>query len=601
MTPLDTDQQAAVACDAPRILVRAGAGSGKTRVITERIARILEGAWHPEEVLALTFTRAAAQEMRERVRVRLSDSSPGGVGALQVTTFHAWCARTLRRYADRLGMSLAFSIIDELDRDELIVYSAREVGLCPQPGQKTRAGQWKTPARLLQEGTVQRQYQAAMREANAVDFDGLETEILRLLALPDVAAELRWRHRHVLVDEYQDTSGVQQRILDFLAPDHLFLVGDSAQSIYAFRGARVEGIQELGGRGGWTVLDLPSNYRSAPAIVDAANGLAAAMAVPGLAMEAIRVGVPGAVDLVTASDRVALDAAIAADIDVEGWDGQGRRWGELAVLAPTWRLLDELAPVLAARGIPHRIARRGGDLWDGEAARWLVAGLRVVRNPRDHLALHRMLRGTVDAATWARCRTRSLADELPIKDVVLDALAGTWSLTRVADYPTEWAGRERAVDAARWIVAIASLFPDLLPEPFLAALSPLPDEVASWCAATGDRSLTGFLDWYAGRRVEGAPGEDADLDQVTLTTIHGAKGLEWSRVWVLGLEEGHLPRQGSDVEEARRLAYVAVTRARDRLRLCASRHREPSRFLAEAGQGMPPDDPPAGGERDIQI
>lgn len=597
MTTLTPHQRAAVECSAPRILLRAPAGSGKTATLVERVARLLTGGWHPAEVLCLTFTRAASAEMRERVEARLDGQRIRSLRRLTVTTFHAWAARTIREYADRLGMDAAFTIRDEQDRDDLTVFAGRELGKCPAEGAKPRAGQWKSPRRLWQEDDVRDRYRRLMREANAVDYDGLEILLRRLLGLPDVAAELRRRWRHVLVDEYQDTSAGQQAILDALAADNLFVVGDSAQSIYGFRGAHVGGCVDLAERPDWTTLALPDNFRSLPPIVAAANRLAAAMAVPGVEMVATRgTDLPPDLDHLSACPREAptpedLHAIIAGEIATRLGS-----WRDCAILAPTWSALDPVAEALTAAGVPSRLARRAFEAWDSEEARWAVACLRVAANPRDHLALFAALNGfavRVGMGEWARARAASLRAEAPVFDVVatehpaaaapiIAAISNARALGEGV-HPFEWVHETCS--------ALAPEFRRLHLES--RSFAAFEDAVMAWSEKTSGATIRDFLDFYAARHVDGAAVKDDDEDAVTLTTIHGAKGREWPAVWLLGWQDGCLPRPGADVEESRRLAYVAVTRARDRLRICLDTSTHPSRFVAEAlGDAMPtPEEP----------
>jgi DNA helicase II / ATP-dependent DNA helicase PcrA len=248
---LSPEQLAAAEAADSHILCKAAPGSGKTRVLVARIAHLLK-RYHPSEVLALTFTRKAAAEMRERL---VAEVGPRG-RRVDLLTFHSWAAGLLRTYADRLGWDPRFSVRDDQDKKDLVVFVGGELGL-----------KWKSAKRLWQEEAVRVRYHTLLREAQAMDYDMLETELLRLLELPDVAAELRGRLQHVLVDEGQDTSATQQAILDALAPANLFVVGDHAQSIYSFRGAHVEGFVGLGARPGWRVLELATNYRSDAAVV----------------------------------------------------------------------------------------------------------------------------------------------------------------------------------------------------------------------------------------------------------------------------------------------------------------------------------------------
>jgi superfamily I DNA/RNA helicase len=571
-----------------RLLVRAAPGSGKTRTLVERVARLLETGFHPSELIALTFTRKAAAEMRERLEVRVPGKPAAWWRQLHALTFHAWACKVIRTYHDKVGLPRNFSIRDEQDRESLVLYAARELGLCPAPGEKKRAGQWTSTRRLWQEAAVRTRYRQLLREACAVDFDGLELLLLELLRMPEVAEEIRRQRLHVLVDEGQDTSKGQQEILDALAPLALFVVGDPGQSIYGFRGAHLEGFAALGARPEFRTIDLPTNYRSLPPIVEAASRLAAAMTPPGLAQVAGRTGGDAqtirdlhapAADLY---DRVVDDiwCALTTKDDAPEWSG-------MAVLSPTWALLDALAETLSIAGIPHVVARGVLETWDTAPARQLIDCLRVAVNPHDHAALWSALNAftpRISMGAWAKVRALAMTTGT----TVLDALAAGREAPALVD-AIEALRAVLAAGATGWPAEADALIARLRAELGLlhldAKIADL-DAVERAVCAWGDEQEPGWtvrdlLDWYAGRHVTDAGADPEPPNAITLCTIHGAKGLEWPAVWVLGCEEGLLPRPG-DAEEPRRLAYVAITRGRERVRMCWTEEAVPSRFIAEA-------------------
>lgn len=603
---LNNQQLAAVTADDARLQVLAAPGSGKTRVLIERLARLLSSGTAPDEILALTFTRKASVEMRERLEFRLPEKRPSFWRDLQVSTFHAWCAATLRTYADRLGMVPNFSIYDDVDHDDLVRYAARELGKCPAPGAVKKPGQWTQIRRLWQEEDIRKRYYGLLREANAVDYDGLERLVLKLLEQEDVAAELRRRRVHVLVDEGQDTSREQQAILDALDPANLFVVGDFSQSIYGFRGANVAGFVDLGKRPGWRTIQLPTNYRSLGPIVEGATRLGEAMVVKGLQQESARGGGHEQWTLaqLAGADRDELAARIVYDIQKRHTDGEDGAeapfaWHQMAVLSPTWDMLDELSPHLEAAGIPHFVARRPGQVWDSEAARWLVVCLRVALNPHDHASLWsalNMFTPRMTLGAWAGVRSRAMR----AGGSVLDAVTGEVEAPVIADSIREVCAAV-SPDATGWPEAGDALIERLRAELVLLHLDTKREELdaaeKALCAWGDARTEAGetftvrdFLDWHSGRHVIEQAAEAEQADRVILTTVHGAKGLEWRGVWVLGCEEGKLPRAfkpdadgaSESLEEQRRSFYVAITRGMDRVRMCWSRHRERSRFVGEA-------------------
>ena len=547
---LDPHQTAAVLSPAPRILLRAGAGSGKTRVLVSRVVRLLRSGAHPAEILCLTFTRVAAGEMRDRILAELPDWR--GMSKLRVTTFHAWAARLLREYHDVVGYSRDFTIRDDQDRTDLIKFVGAELAL-----------KWKSAARLWEEDVVRSRYRELMREAQAMGYDDLEHELGRLLAHPDVADQLRRRWLHVLVDEMQDTSGDQQAILDALAPVNLFVVGDHAQSVYGFRGASPAGFTDLGGREGWAVLELPINYRSVPEIVESANTIAEDMTPPGLQMIAAR----------PSESEWAASVEIGALLeDMEPVYRQNPA-DDLAVLAPTWAILRELSGHLTSAGIPWRLARPLADVWESEEMRWLIQCLRAALNPDDHLSLHSALSAftpRIGIGDWSRVRAASLTDGSPILSCLRERMpAGcSWLVEAMATadhMEIAWALADE-LDRLH-LTTKAAYMRDVVIE----AIETYQHDAT---AETPEGERLALLDYYATRHLDADAAEaDEKESAVTLSTIHGAKGLEWPCVWILAWNEGAADSfgrairwMGRDREEQLRLRYVAVTRARDRLR-----------------------------------
>lgn len=575
MADLNPAQQLAVDVDARRVVCIAAPGAGKTRVLVQRVQRLLAAGWHPAEIVAVTFTRKAGREMLERLEA--AGLPRRVVRRLTVTTFHAWAAGLLREFADVLGLHPRFTVRDEADREDLVRFVGAELRL-----------KWTSPDRLWREERVRTRYRELLREAHAVDFDGLEFGLRRLLQDERVLGMLRSRYGHVLVDEGQDTSEDQQGILDDLAPANLFVVGDVSQAIYGFRGAHPDGFARLARDEAWRVVTLPTNYRSDPEIVAAATAIGRAMAEPGLEQDAARpaagfaavgviCGIPddeleqGHLDDV-ADDLAAVLQAAAPDT--------------CAVLAPTWARLDELAVVLAGRGIPHVVARRTMEVWATAEARWAIACLRVVQNPQDHLSLWQAVNAfqpRVSAGQWARARAASATTGDPVEHHLppLGVVAAIQAArAEQARDPLDLDGPASAV-----LRTLSGEMEALHLGSRVLGLEAFEVEVRRWLAT--ERlgrdvvdPLGEFLDWYAGRAV-GDVEEQAVEPRVQLVTVHAAKGLEWPHVWVIGCDDGVLPRRGGDLEEQRRLFYVATTRARDRVRWCSER--EPSRFIGEAG------------------
>lgn len=611
MSTLNADQRRAVELDHPRILCKAAPGAGKTRTLVERVVRLITTGWHPSEVLALTFTRAAAEEMRTRVVARLEEIAdergkvegqyPSWCAArLTLRTFHSWAALLLRQYADRLGVVREFTIYDDADREDVIKFVGLEL-----------AAKFKSARRLWEETSVRDRYWRLLREAGAFDYDMLEKTLTALIGQDMmVRRQLQARWKHVLVDEGQDTSLGQQRTLDLLCPDNLFVVGDPGQSIYSFRGAHPEGFLALAERAGWITVQLQTNYRSHAPIVDAATRLGQAMESPGLDQVAGRDDPVWELELAECSGPTSdavLDAvvdhlqgcAFPEDAEDQGLPAGGRTspwsWRDMAVLSPQWKFLDELALRLEAAGIPHVVARREVEVWDDPAARWAINCLRVAVNPQDHLSLWRAINAfqpRMGLRRWAQLRAAAMQAGWSVPEQIgEESSPEDYGESLGALYVAMAAARVRVVNGEGVALAIWEIGPTLrllLEQLHLNTRVEWLDRfgmaVGEWTAEAEDPSAQAFLDWYAARSIQDALAKD-DEDRVTLLSCHGSKGLEWPCVWMLACEPGVMPRSskaGPGLEESRRLFYVATTRARDRLRWCWSEDRGRSPFIGEA-------------------
>ncbi len=622
VSSLNAAQRAAVrALDGP-VLILAGAGTGKTRTVTCRIAAMLERGVAPGRVLAVTFTNKAANEMRERIGGMVSREA---AAAMTVSTFHSLCVRLLRHGIDRLGRKRSFAICSGSDQvglmRQLIVRKggAREK-LKPEAvlaavSRAKNAG--RDPGDLDDEflALLGRAYQNELRAQNAVDFDDLLVLGEQLLREhDDVRAHFRRRFERITVDEFQDTNALQMRLLQQLVgpPFHVCVVGDDDQSIYGWRGAEVSNILEFERHfPDPAVIRLEENYRSTTAILHTAGSLIRHNT--GRREKVLRATRPGGEPVrVVAMPGEAEEAGFIAEEILAQRAAAGLRWEDFAVLFRTNQQSRRLEEALREARIPYRMVG-AQSFYDRREVRDVLAYAQLLANPEADVALLRILNAPPrgigqatavlatdhsrdhhhgvwqtfqDAAFLAGLGARAAAAIRQFRAVVDDARA---ELARGANPGLVLRGLLDGCDYHGWLKRGCRT------EAETAERAGNVHEVLEELSQAGRRgkSLQDFLDdsALAGER------EDDDLEAragVTLITLHAAKGLEFPRVYLVGLEEGVLPHRRSLEEgtraEERRLLYVGITRAREQLTLsyCASRvkwgethHCQPSSFLAE--------------------
>jgi len=655
---LNPQQRAAVVHEGGPLLIVAGAGSGKTKALTTRIAYLLAARGvQPGEVLAITFTNKAAGEMKERVAALVG----GRARAMWVLTFHSACVRILRAEAKKLGFTSQFSIYDAADSQRLMTLVCRDLDLDAKrfPARalanqvsdlKNELVDWESArAKAVTEHDKQvaeayARYQERLREANALDFDDLiMTTVSLLQAFPEVAEHYRRRFRHILVDEYQDTNHAQYVLVcelagspgpvarrdegplvrhaepapaGALAPAELCVVGDADQSIYAFRGADIRNILdfEVDYPDATTVL-LEQNYRSTQTILSAANAVIAKN--PGRKDKRLWTD-SGAGDPIVGyvADNEHDEAAfIAGEVDRLG-DAHGTRPHQVAVFYRTNAQSRSFEEVFIRVGLPYKVVG-GVRFYERKEVRDALSYLRVLANPTDTVSLRRILntprRGIGDRAE-ACLEAFASRERVPFAEALrrCDEVGGM--ATRSAKAVREFAD---LMDELRALV-VGNMPPAEVLEAVLDRTGYLAELSASLDPQDEGRvenlsELVGVAREFSEDHPEGGVQEFlervslvADADQipdadgngdgvVTLMTLHAAKGLEYPVVFLAGLEDGVFPHErvfgdSSELEEERRLAYVGITRARERLYLSRSavrsvwgqlRANPASRFLDE--------------------
>ncbi|MCL1948691.1 MAG: DNA helicase PcrA [Turicibacter sp.] len=616
--------QAIKATEGP-LLVMAGAGSGKTRVLTHRIAYLMEEKMvAPWNILAITFTNKAAREMKERVQQLMGESARD----VWVSTFHAMCVRILRRDIGLIGYDLNFGILDDADQLSVIKEAMKELGLDPKRQSpknflakiSNAKNELLEPKDLNHEETQQefltiyKKYQEKLRRNNRVDFDDLLMLTVHLFERhPEVLSYYQNKFQYIHVDEYQDTNKAQYRIVKMLAArfHNVCVVGDSDQSIYSWRGADIQNILSFEkDYPDAAVILLEQNYRSRQSILDAANDVIQ--------------NNPDRRDKKLWSDRGAgeiLEYHRAQDGDQEAAyiadkiihlsrDGYG--FGDFAVLYRTNSQSRAIEQAMLRQNIPYRLVG-GLSFFKRKEIKDLMAYLRLILNPGDDISFLRVVnepkRG-IGGSTLEKLAAYSLVAQMPLMDAIgqggagiskaasnklvefksligyLRACVGNLSLTELVDFVLEATGYFQMLNADDTIEAHARL--DNLEEFKSMAAQFEQEEIPKMLREEGGNQELGELTTAQKLTIllndlllqTDVGTEDGDSGpKVTLMTIHASKGLEFPIVFISGFEDGIFPlfsaieAGGDELEEERRLAYVSITRAMDLLFICNANRR----------------------------
>ena len=643
---LNPEQAAAVLHDSGPLLIVAGAGSGKTRVLTHRIAHLIrERDVHPQEVLAITFTNKAAAEMKDRVGRLIGDRVVGldrdehGVakarpwGGMWVSTFHAACARLLRKEAPRLGYKPSFTIYDAADSARLVGICVKDLQMDPKrvPPRGVAAAISNAKNELIdfdtyglraetwfdqQVAEVYRMYQERLHRASAFDFDDLLVKTVEVFQLfDDVLERYRLQFRHVLVDEWQDTNRAQYEMVRLLAEEHrnIAVVGDDAQSIYRFRGADIRNILDFEKDfPDATRITLDRNYRSTQNILDAANAVIANNTRQLDKHLWTDAGAGVKVVKYTAENEHDEAAFITEEVDRLA-DQHGVPYGDVAVFYRTNAQSRVLEEVLIRLGMPYQIIG-GTRFYERKEIKDMLAYLQVVVNPFDDVAAKRVLNvprrgigakteealdlfaGRENVSFMEACQRveenhllsaraiGAVRDFVSIVDGLRTIVVEEQpTLHRIVEMTWERTGYLQELEAERTVEALGRA-------ENVRELASVADDFAE---LQPDATLEEFLERVS--LVSDADQLQDEQSKVTLMTMHNAKGLEFPVVFVVGMEDGVFPHHRSlgdpdEMEEERRLCYVAMTRAEQRLYLTCAWSRTlfggtnanpPSRFLRE--------------------
>jgi superfamily I DNA/RNA helicase len=638
---LNAEQQHAVVTHDGPVLVLAGAGTGKTTVITWRIAGMLEAGVKPDNILAVTFTNKAAREMRERLEKMLPSAD---TEMLTVSTFHSFCCRMLRRHMKKLGGDTSFGIADDGDQDGIIRQIMGEMKI--EKSDAINAGYFRRgisdaknrmqlPEDVLEQspkhlfeliGQVYKRYQQQLHNMNLVDFDDLLLKsVLLWRQHPDVLNDYRERFTHILVDEYQDTNMVQAELMRLLANprNNICVVGDDDQSIYGWRGADISNILDFPDNfPGGTIIKLEENYRSTNTILEAANHVIARNTKRhGKALWSRRED-GELLKVIETEDETAEAATVVEMMKQRRYDRQVQ-FGDMAILFRSNHQTRIFEQVLMQHRIPYRLVG-SKSFYERREIKDAAAYFRLLQNPRDDLALLRVLnvppRGIGDTSI-ARIRDRKGSSSKPLLEILRNPVLQTELPNKAAESIRQFLHAYDESKAALkgpgqmtnklhgylqrigYLSGLGKIYKNRGEaegrmeniREFLASVSLFESRRAK------PITLLDFLEAFAltddSDRVDDKTDDDQD-GGVTLMTVHAAKGLEFPFVALVGMEQGLFPHERSlrdyQVDEERRLFYVALTRAKTFILMTRARMRtrfsgrsamRPSQFLSE----LPPD------------
>jgi DNA helicase-2/ATP-dependent DNA helicase PcrA len=628
LSGLNPVQRAAVEMPEGPVLVVAGAGSGKTRVLVYRIAYLLENGIAPESIIAITFTNKAAGEMRHRVAELIGPTAD----EIWVSTFHSACVRILRREAPLLGYANSFSIYDSSDSLRLIRMILKDLNIDEKrlPPRGVAAAISNAKNKLMDAGLffdfaenpyekriaqVYTEYEKRLAEQSAFDFDDLIMRTVQVFDKhPDALARYQGRFRHVLIDEFQDTNHAQSRLATLLAGRwrNIFVVGDADQGIYAFRGATIKNLLDF--ERDWPeakVVTLEQNYRSTSTILDAANAVIEnnAMRKP----KALWTAQEGGENIVRYHGSDEHDEAAWVAQEVRKLSEQGHAFMDIAVFYRTNAQSRVLEEAFNAASLPYRVVG-GVGFYDRKEIKDMMAWLRVAMNPLDTISAERICgapkRG-IGPGSISKIRAFAASRVMPLGNafdqaeevdgITKKARGGALEIGRILQHIRDL--DQSGVPIAEIVAATwekTGYMAELQAERSFESLSrqenlkELAGSAAEYDENTQQGSLTDFLELVA--LVNDTDEEEGEETGVTFMTMHNAKGLEFPIVFIVGMEEAVFPHMRSladpeQLEEERRLCYVGITRAQERLYLLNAWRRRlwgpdanynaPSRFLKE--------------------
>lgn len=563
---LNEDQRKAVESESEVILCLAGAGTGKTATLTNRVAHLHENRVGCSSMLALTFTRLAGKEMKERV-IKL-------IGAdgekLFCNTFHAFCVKVLKEYGYLLGYDKEFTIYDQEDREAIVSKIIEEFGY----GKRTSTNKVisifegnREPGCVEEEQTI-KEYYWVLKRNSAIDLDMLLTETLKLLEYPKVQRNYHNQYEYVFVDEFQDTNDVQMNIIKALHPQNLFVVGDDFQSIYGWRQAKPEYIINFQQYyPDVEIIKLEENYRSTNPIIAAANNLIAHNV--NQTKKVLKAHKDGPEIEYIEADNIANEVNLIA-----GKIQEDSEYSNYAILTRTNKQMEPFTQIFKAFNIPYQVLSNKDDPLKKYDVRMILNVLEVVLNPTDSRTLRKIINFPVKRISELKMK---VIEKVMIDESIsfMEALEGVeevrefmQQLDEIHSYVTEKSSEAcKVFDVATCVLQLPIKYVQENRDNRKQDLDNAFEIIERWENIQRDlgesTDISNFLKWVHMKDIQEKLMEQRDA--VKIMTVHGSKGLEFNTVFVVGMNKDLFPARRGDIEEERRLFYVAVTRAKERL------------------------------------
>lgn len=555
------------------ILTIAGPGSGKTKTLITRIAHLIEERGQSSSnILCLTFTRKAAQEMKERLAKLLGERESSRIW---IGTFHAISLRILEQFGSKIGYSKHISVYDEIDQEDIIKSILHEFSMKTKPSEVIKAlNEYAADcdgSKFSQEiATIVAEYRNRLKSFNAVDYSLLLTETLYLLRMHrDVFEYFNNRFQHVLIDEYQDTDRTQFYLHEALKPANIFCVGDFDQLLYSWRGSDISIIEDFEkNHEDAQVIRLEQSYRCPANIIHMANNLIGNNPRP-YEKELWTKNAPGEY-LETGFNIRDDEAMFISQVASTKHKLDGVQYGEMAVLVRTHDQYAEIVNRLALDGVPHKVVGAQMNFWKTAGARMVVAVLKYLHNTKDTYQFQNVVKNVVYRLTsseWLEYEAKAAKCGMRVSDLVMEERPGDFKELQ------EFFELSRERPLAEIILHVTDIL-DIVGYFLERSLTTKANDIASlytnaieWQDLNPQNpTVESFLEWTTERDTQL---EVDESNTVKIMTIHAAKGLEFSVVFLAGMNEGKLPHKRSikanDIEEERRIAYVAITRAKNRL------------------------------------